>query len=157
MLAGATRYMYMTSPYLIIDNDLCTDIENAALRGVDVKIIVPHIPDKRIVFGMTRSFYPRLMRAGVKIYEYTPGFIHAKSYLADDSTAMIGTVNLDYRSLVHHFENGVWLYRVPAIDDLKKDIEQTLGKCLPVTEEMLSTNIFVRLFRAVVRIFAPLL
>lgn len=157
MLAGATRYMYMTSPYLIIDNDLCTDIENAALRGVDVKIIVPHIPDKKIVFGMTRSFYPRLMRAGVKIYEYTPGFIHAKSYLADDTTAMIGTVNLDYRSLVHHFENGVWLYRVPAIDDLKKDIEQTLGKCLPVTEEMLSTNIFVRFFRAVVRIFAPLL
>ncbi len=110
MLNSATEYMYMTTPYLIIDNDLCTSIENAALRGVNVRIIVPHIPDKKLVFGMTQSFYPRLMAAGVKIYEYEPGFIHAKSYVADDKTAMIGTINLDYRSLVHHFENGVWMY-----------------------------------------------
>lgn len=110
MLAGATRYAWMTTPYLIIDNDLCTDLENAALRGVDVRIIVPHIPDKKLIFGMTRSFYHRLMVAGVKIYEYEPGFIHAKSYLVDDNQAMIGTINLDYRSLVHHFENGVWIY-----------------------------------------------
>lgn len=79
MLAGATEYAWMTSPYLIIDNDLCTDLENAALRGVDVRIIVPHIPDKKLIFAMTRSFYHRLMSAGVKIYEYEPGFIHAKS------------------------------------------------------------------------------
>ncbi len=157
ILANATRYMYMTTPYLIIDNDLCTSIENAALRGVDVKIIVPHIPDKKLVFGMTRSFYPRLMRAGVEIYEYEPGFIHAKSYLADDDCAMIGTINLDYRSLVHHFENGVWLYRADCIKDLKRDMEETLGKCIHVTEDMLATNVFVRFFRAVVRIFAPLL
>jgi cardiolipin synthase len=107
MLASATKYMYMTTPYLIIDNDLCQSIENAALRGVDVRIIVPHIPDKKLVFGMTRSFYHRLMKSGVRIYEYKPGFIHAKSYIADDDYAMIGTINLDYRSLVHHFENGV--------------------------------------------------
>lgn len=157
MLSYATRYMYMTTPYLIIDNDLCTAIENAALRGVDVKIIVPHIPDKKLVFGMTRSYYARLMRAGVEIYEYSPGFIHAKSYLADDTSAMIGTINLDYRSLVHHFENGVWLYQVPAINDLKKDIEETLGKCRRVSDAELTPNIFVRFFRAVVRIFAPLL
>ncbi|MBQ9802426.1 MAG: cardiolipin synthase [Clostridia bacterium] len=157
MLANATRYMYMTTPYLIIDNDLCTAIENAALRGVDVRIIVPHVPDKKIVFGMTRSFYTRLMRAGVKIYEYEPGFIHAKSYLADDECAMIGTINLDYRSLVHHFENGVWLWRADAIADLKHDIEETLARSIPVTEDMLTTNIFRRFFRAVVRIFAPLL
>ena len=104
MLSSATRYAWMTSPYLIIDNDLCTNIENAALRGVDVRIIVPHIPDKKLIFGMTRSFYPRLMAAGVKIYEYEPGFVHAKSYLVDDEYAMVGTINLDYRSLVHHFE-----------------------------------------------------
>ena len=123
MLASATKYMYMTTPYLIIDNELCQSIENAALRGVDVRIIVPHIPDKRIVFGMTRSFYHRLMKSGVKIYEYKPGFIHAKSYIADDEYAMIGTINLDYRSLVHHFENGVWMYRCDCIRDLKADID----------------------------------
>ena len=96
MLNSATDYVYMTTPYLIIDNDLCLSIENAALRGVDVRIIVPHIPDKKLIFGMTRSFYHRLMQAGVRIYEYEPGFIHAKSYLSDDRCAVIGTINLDY-------------------------------------------------------------
>ena len=157
MLSGATRYAWMTSPYLIIDNDLCTDLENAALRGVDVRIIVPHVPDKKIVFAMTRSFYPRLMAAGVKIYEYEPGFIHAKSYLVDDETAMIGTINLDYRSLVHHFENGVWMYRCDAIGDMKADMEATLKKSIPVTEDMLKTSLLQRIIRSLVRIFAPML
>lgn len=157
MLASATRYAYMTSPYLIIDNDLCTDLENAALRGVDVRIIVPHIPDKKLVFAMTQSFYPRLMAAGVKIYEYKPGFIHAKSYIVDDEYAMIGTINLDYRSLVHHFENGVWMYKCEAITDLKKDLEETLSKSIEVTPDMLKTNLLKRFIRAVVRIFAPML
>ena len=157
MLASATRYAYMTSPYLIIDNDLCTDLENAALKGVDVRIIVPHIPDKKLVFSMTQSFYPRLMAAGVKIYEYEPGFIHAKSYLVDDEYAMIGTINLDYRSLVHHFENGVWMYKCEAITDLKKDLEETLSKSIEVTPDMLKTNLLKRFIRAVVRIFAPML
>ena len=157
MLSCATRYAWMTSPYLIIDNDLCTDIENAALRGVDVRIIVPHIPDQKVVFGMTQSFYHRLMAAGVRIYEYEPGFIHAKSYLADDNQAMIGTINLDYRSLVHHFENGVWMYGCEAIADLKADIEDTLSKSIEVTNHMLKTNILQRFIRAVVRIFAPMM
>ena len=120
MFNCATKYAYVTTPYLIIDNDLCTSIENAALRDVDVRIIVPHIPDKKIVFGMTRSFYKRLMYAGVKIYEYEPGFIHAKTYVVDDIYAMIGTINLDYRSLVHHFENGVWMYKCDVINNIKK-------------------------------------
>lgn len=157
MLSGATRYAWMTSPYFIIDNDLCTDLENAALRGVDVRIIVPHIPDKQIIFSMTQSFYPRLMDAGVKIYEYEPGFIHAKSYLVDDAYAMIGTINLDYRSLVHHFENGVWMYRCEAVRALKMDMEDTLLKCIEVTPEMLKTNLWQRVIRAVVRIVAPML
>ena len=157
MLSGALRYAWMTSPYLIIDNDLCTDLENAALRGVDVRIIVPHIPDKKLIFSMTRSFYHRLMRAGVKIYEYEPGFIHAKSYLVDDDYAMIGTINLDYRSLVHHFENGVWMYKCEANKALKKDIENTLEKCIEVTPAMLKTNLMQRFICAVVRIFAPML
>ena len=157
MLSAATDYCWMTSPYLIIDNDLCTSLENAALRGVDVRIIVPHIPDKKLVFMMTRSFYPRLMAAGVKIYEYEPGFIHAKSYLADDEYAMIGTINLDYRSLVHHFENGVWMYRCASIADLKADIEDTLRKCIPVTANTLKTNLLQRFICAVVRVLAPML
>lgn len=157
MLNCATKYMYMTSPYLIIDNDLCQSIENAALRGVDVKIIVPHIPDKKLIFGMTRSFYTRLMNAGVAIYEYEPGFIHAKSYLVDDEYAMIGTINLDYRSLVHHFENGVWMYRTNSIAELKKDMEDTLEKSICITKEMQKATLSERIIRSIVRIFAPLL
>ncbi|MBQ7821232.1 MAG: cardiolipin synthase [Clostridia bacterium] len=157
MLSSADRYVYMTSPYLIIDNDLCQDIENAALRGVDVKIIVPHIPDKRIVFGMTQSFYRRLMDAGVEIYEYEPGFIHAKSYIADDDYAMIGTINLDYRSLVHHFENGVWMYKCSSVSDIKTDIDDTLAKSIKITHDMLKTSLLERFIRSVVRIFAPLM
>ena len=157
MLSSATRYVYMTTPYLIIDNDLCLSIENAALRGVDVRIIVPHIPDKKLVFGMTQSFYHRLMAAGVQIYEYEPGFIHAKSYLADDEYAMIGTINLDYRSLVHHFENGVWMYKCETVGTLKSDIEATFEKSIKVTPDMLKTNLIQRIIRAVVRIFAPML
>ena len=157
MLATATRYIYMTTPYLIIDNELCASIENASLRGVDVRITVPHIPDKKLVFSMTRSFYHRLMQAGVRIYEYEPGFIHAKSVIADDEYAMIGTINLDYRSLVHHFENGVWMYRCSSIKMLKKDIEETMERSIAVTPDLLKTNLLARFMRAVVRIFAPML
>ncbi len=157
MLATATKYVYITTPYLIIDNELCTSIENAALRGVDVRIIVPHIPDKKIIFNMTKSFYKRFLDCGVKIYEYKPGFIHAKTYIADDKYAIVGTINLDYRSLVHHFENGVWLYNCECIKDLKADIDNTLEKSIKVEQSMLKTSIFNRLFRALVRIFAPML
>ncbi|MBQ8432381.1 MAG: cardiolipin synthase [Clostridia bacterium] len=157
MLSNATRYMYMTTPYLIIDNDLCSSIESAALRGVDVRIIVPHIPDKKLVFQMTKSFYHRLMNAGVKIYEYTPGFLHAKSYIADDTYAMIGTINLDYRSLVHHFENGVWMYKCAAIRDLKADMDGILAKSMEITPAMLKTGLPMRFLRALVRVFAPML
>ncbi len=157
ILSSATKYVYMTSPYLIIDNDLCVSTENAALRGVDVRIIVPHIPDKKLVFTMTRSFYHRLMEAGVRIYEYTPGFIHAKSYIADDKYAMIGTINLDYRSLVHHFENGVWMYGTKSIADIKCDIDATLDKSMEITPEMLKTNLPTRIICSLVRVFAPML
>ncbi|MBQ7339527.1 MAG: cardiolipin synthase [Clostridia bacterium] len=157
MLSSANEYVYMTSPYLIIDNDLCTSIENTALRGVDVRIVVPHIPDKKLVFGMTKSFYYRLMKAGVKIYEYTPGFIHAKSYIVDGKLAMIGTINLDYRSLVHHFENGVWLYKTDCIKDMEKDVKLTLKESQEIKIENLKTNLIQKVIRSVVRIFAPLM
>ena len=157
MLNGAVRYAYMTTPYLIIDNGLCQCIENAALRGVDVRIVVPHIPDKRLVLEMTRSYYRRLMDADVKIYEYAPGFIHAKSYIADDEYAIIGTVNPDYRSLVHHFENGVWMYRCESIREMKADIEATIEKSMRITEENLRHSLPRRILRSLVRILAPLL
>ncbi len=157
MLSNAVDYVYMTTPYLVIDNGLCTSIENAALRGVKIKIIVPHIPDKKIVFAMTRSFYPRLMRAGVEIYEYEPGFIHGKNYIADDKYGMIGTINLDYRSLVHHFENAVWMYRCSAIADMKEDFENTLKMCIKVKPNMLRLKLSQRFLYSLVRIFLPLL
>ena len=124
---------------------------------MDVRIIVPHVPDKKIVFGITRSFYKRLCDAGVRIYEYTPGFIHAKSYIADDTYAMIGTINLDYRSLVHHFENGVWMYKTDAIKDLKEDIEDTLARSVEVAPDAVKARPIVRFIRSLVRIFAPML
>lgn len=157
MLGAALDYVYMTTPYLIIDNDLCSDIERAALRGVDVRIIVPHVPDKKLVFAMTRSYYNRLMDAGVKIYEYEPGFIHAKTYVADGKYAIVGTVNLDYRSLVHHFEDGVWMYKTDCISDIKRDLDETLEKSIRVTPDMLKMGRISRRIRSVIRIFAPML
>lgn len=157
MLNSANRYAYIMTPYLIIDNDLCTSIENAAFRGVDVRIIVPHIPDKKFVFGITRSFYNRFLRCGVKIYEYEPGFIHAKNYLIDDEYAMVGTINLDYRSLVHHFENGVLMYKTEVIKDIKADFDQTLEKCIRVSLDKNKIGFPRRLLRAFIRIFAPLM
>ncbi len=157
MLNQARRYVYMMSPYLIIDSELCKAIENAALRGVDVRIIVPHIPDKKLVFEMTRSYYARLTAAGVRIYEYAPGFIHAKCYLADDEIAMVGTINLDYRSLVHHFENGVWMYRCECLPAIRMDFEDTFQRSIPVDERLIKTDALHRLIRSLVKIFAPML
>lgn len=157
MLAQAEDYVWITTPYLIIDNELCSAIESAALRGVDVKIITPHIPDKKLIFMMTRSFYPRLMKAGVEIYEYEPGFIHAKNYLADDRVGMVGTINLDYRSLVHHFEDAVWMYGCGCLKDLKADMTETREKCIRIQPSMLRQNIFKRIFCAIARVFAPLM
>lgn len=157
MLTSATKYVYMTTPYLIIDNELCKCIENTALKGVDVRIITPHIPDKRIVFSVTRSFYLRLINAGVKIYEYEPGFIHAKTYISDDKFALIGTINLDYRSLVHHFENGVWMYNCKSITDIKADIDNVIDNSIKIEKNTIKINILKRILRSVVRIFSPLL
>ena len=157
MLNQATRYVWIMTPYLIIDNELCQTIENTALRGVDVKLIVPHIPDKKLVFEMTRGYYQRLLDAGVEIYEYEPGFIHAKCYLADDELAMVGTINLDYRSLVHHFENGVWMYCCSCIEDIRADFADTLGKSIRMEGDLVKWSLLQRFLRAVVKVFAPML
>ena len=157
ILASATDYVYITTPYLIIDNELCTALENTAIKGVDVRIITPRIPDKKLIFSMTRSFYHRLIVAGVKIYEYTPGFIHAKTVISDNKYAIVSTINLDYRSLVHHFENGVWLYKADCINHIYNDITDTIAKSEEITEKSLKTSLFARFLRSLVRIFAPLL
>ncbi|MBQ9118054.1 MAG: cardiolipin synthase [Clostridia bacterium] len=157
MLANAKKYVYIMTPYLIIDNDMCLAIENAAIKGVDVRIIVPHIPDKKLVFEMTKTFYERLMKAGVKIYEYEAGFVHAKCYLVDDRIAMVGTINMDYRSLVHHFENGVWMYNTDSLVDLKADMLDTIEKSICIEQKNVKTNLFQRFVRSIVRIFVPLL
>lgn len=157
MLNQAQDYVYMMSPYLIIDNELCQAIENAAMRGIDVRIITPHIPDKKIIFVMTRSYYKRLMDAGVKIYEFEPGFVHAKVYLADDKYAIVGTINLDYRSLVHHFENGVWLYKHKVLSQIKEDMNNTMGQSLQMTEKLIKNTFSQRVIRALVKVFSPML
>ena len=157
LLNQAQHYVYMMSPYLIIDNELCQAIENAAMRGIDIRIITPHIPDKKIIFVMTRSHYKRLMEAGVKIYEFEPGFVHAKVYLADDRYAIVGTINLDYRSLVHHFENGVWLYRHEVLGQIKDDTSKTMALSIEMTDALIKDTLLQRFIRAMVRIFSPML
>ena len=157
MLAGAKKSVHITTPYLIIDNELCHAIENAALRGVEVKLILPHIPDKRLIFAMSRTFYPRLLRAGVEVYEYTPGFIHAKNYIVDGEIAMTGTINLDYRSLVHHFENGVWMYRTSVIADMEADFAGTVAKSHRILREDLKPRLSERITVSLVKVFSPLL
>ena len=157
ILNQAQDYVYMMSPYLIIDNELCQTIENAAMRGVDVRIITPHIPDKKIVFMMTQSYYKRLTEAGVRIFEYKPGFVHAKVYLSDDEYAIVGTINLDYRSLVHHFENGVWLYKHNVLAEIKSDMTATMSECIEMNKTNIKDNIVQKLIRSLVRIFSPML
>lgn len=157
ILNHAKKYVYITTPYLIIDNEMQKCIENTALRGIDVRIIVPHIPDKKLVFEMTKNTYQYLIKSGVKIYEYEPGFIHAKSYISDDNIGMIGTINLDYRSLTHHFENGVWLYNDDIILEMKNDFIDTMNKSINMNEKEIKNNIFKRMLRSVVRLFSPLL
>lgn len=157
MLNQAQDYVYMMSPYLIIDNELCEAMENAAMRGIDVRIITPHIPDQKIVFVMTQSHYKRLMNAGVKIYEYEPGFVHGKVYLSDDKYAIVGTINLDYRSLVHHFENGVWMYRHEVLTQIKEDIQNTMAQSIEMSDELIKDTLIQRLIRVLVRVFSPML
>ncbi len=157
MLGQAEKYMYITTPYLIIDGELTSAIENASLRGVDIRIITPHIPDKKAVFMVTRGSYDRLMKAGVKIYEYEPGFIHAKTYICDDKFAIVGTINLDYRSLVHHYENGVWIYNHKVILDIKKDFDLTQSKSIQIEKDTIKEKPLAKTFKSLISIFSSLL
>ena len=157
MLYQAKDYIYITTPYLAIDSELQTALCMAAKRGVDVRMITPGIPDKKLVYRLTRSYYPTLLRAGVKIYEYTPGFIHAKSFVCDDKLCVVGTINMDYRSLYLHFECGTLMYNNPEIKQVKKDDLDTMEKCRKVELSDMKTNFLGELIDSFLRSVAPLL
>ena len=153
----AIDYVYITTPYLIIDYDLTEDIKNAAMRGVDVRIVTPFIPDKKLIQIVTRGAYPDLLEAGVKIYEYTPGFIHSKNVISDDELAVVGTINFDYRSLVHHYENAVLMYQTESIADIKQDFEDLFDVSKEISLEILQNSWYQRLLKEIMQLFAPLL
>lgn len=152
----ARDYVYIFTPYLILDDFMRAAICNAAKRGVDVRIVTPGIPDKKTVFRLTRSNYAPLLKSGVKIYEYTPGFIHAKSMVSDDLCAVVGTINLDYRSLYLHFENAVYFSGCPAVLDVKKDGENVFAVSRPISIENTRRGFIGRLTDSVLRVFETL-
>ncbi len=158
MAARAQRYLYFITPYLIITDEMSRTLGLAAKRGVDVRIITPGIPDKKAVYQLTRSYYNRLIRDGVRIFEYTPGFCHAKMSLSDDEVATCGTINLDYRSLYHHFEDGCLIIGHEAVEDIKRDFEETFAQSREVTDKYRSPKRgHIRFIQLVLRLLAPLL
>lgn len=158
MLGRAERYIYFITPYLIITDEMSRALGLAAKRGVDVRIITPGIPDKKTVYAVTRSYYSGLARQGVRIFEYSPGFCHAKQCVCDDESAMIGTSNLDYRSLYLHFENDVFLYDCPAAVAMAEDFRQMFPQCREMTEACRSGRSGIgRMWQCILRLFAPLL
>lgn len=157
ILYHAHDYVWIATPYLIIDEQISQALCSAANSGIDVRIVVPGIPDKKIVYETTKSYYPILLKNGVKIYEYSPGFIHAKTFVCDDIYATVGSINLDYRSLYLHFECGVWLYKTPCIQDIKTDFQQIFKNCRQVTLENCKVSFIRSLYRSILDIMSPLL
>lgn len=158
ILNRAGDYVHIMTPYLILDGELETSLRFAAQRGVDVKLILPGIPDKKGAYSLAKSHYRSLTEAGVKIYEYTPGFVHAKVFVSDDEKAVVGTINLDYRSLYHHFECATYMYKVNCIPEIEKDFQETLAKCRPVTAESIKhENFGYKLLGALMKFVAPLM
>ena len=154
----AKNYVYIFTPYLIIDHEMLTALCNAAKDGVDVRIVTPGIPDKKMIFLLTQSYYAPLIQSGVKIYQYTPGFIHAKCFVCDDEIATVGSVNLDFRSLYLHFECGVFFYRSAVVAQVKEDCLNTFACSEQMTAEFCRNRpVPVRLLQSVLRLLAPLL
>lgn len=157
LLNSANKYVYIMTPYLIIDSEMINTLIHTAKKGVDVRIIMPGIADKQIVHDMGTTYYKQLIQGGVKIYEYEPGFVHSKVFICDDTYATVGTINLDYRSLYLHFENGTLLYKSKKIMDVKQNFMDTLSKCKEIQVEDTHVNIIKGLFLSIIRIFSPLL
>lgn len=158
ILNQAKRYVHIMTPYLILDNELITALTFAAKRGVEVKLILPHIPDMEVPFALAHGHYAQLMVNGVQVYEYTPGFVHAKVFVSDDNKAVVGSINLDYRSLYHHFECATYLHQVPAIAEIEQDIQHTLKSCQLMTPELLKKDPWLRKATGtVLKLFGPLM
>ena len=157
IINNAKKYVYINTPYLIIDSSMVSALMLAAKSGVDVRIVTPHKWDKRLVHMTTRSYYRELIDAGVKIYEYTTGFIHSKTFVSDDYAATVGTANLDFRSLYLQFECGVLMYNTPAVMQVKEDFLSTLKICQPITKEDCLCNLITRFFQDILRLIAPLM
>jgi len=158
IINNASKYVYMMSPYLILDGKMTAAMSLAAKKGVDVRLILPHIPDKKYAFSLAKSHYSELLKAGVKIYEYTPGFIHSKVFLSDGRHAVVGTVNLDYRSLYLHFECAAYINGSPAVGDIEKDFKETFEISTQVTAETVMNEKFgVKLAGRLLKIIAPMM
>lgn len=157
ILGHARDYVYIFTPYLILDNEMMTYLRNAAKSGVDVRIVTPEIPDKKIVFWMSQSYYQRLLECGIRIYQYTPGFIHAKTFVCDDRIATVGSINMDYRSLYLHFECGVWMYDTGTVMKVKEDALATIAQSREITMEFCRKQSWLkRVVLSVLRLVAPL-
>ena len=156
LINQAQRRLQICTPYLILDNDLLACLRLAAKRGVDVRIYTPGVPDKPTIYQLTRSYFPHLLRAGVRIFSYTPGFLHAKTWLVDDRIAAVGTVNLDYRSLYLHFENSVLIYGGAVLDDVRRDLAEIERESAEVKLADCRTGFFGTMYSAVLRLVAPL-
>ena len=158
VLRHAQHYVYLMTPYLILDNEMTTELCLSAKSGVDVRIITPGIPDKPYVYYVTQSYYPELLRAGVRIYEYTPGFVHAKMFVSDGKLAIVGSANTDYRSLYLHFENCCQFFGGQIVNRVKEDFEATMAMCHEVTaEDIRRVPLYKWLAQMFLRLFAPLM
>jgi len=157
MITGAKKYVYIVTPYLIIDDNMLSALTLAAKSGIDIRIMTPGIPDKRMVNLTTKSFYLPLMEAGVKIYEYEPGFVHSKLFVCDDEIAIVGSSNLDYRSMYLSFECGLWMYKTSSVESIKGDIIATFKKCREMKKNDIKVNIFQKFVQIILRLAAPLM
>ena len=158
ILNRARKYVHIMTPYLILDDEMITALRYCAKRGVESVIIMPHIPDKIYAYLLARTYYKQLLKYGVKIYEYTPGFVHAKVFVSDDIRGCVGTINLDFRSLYLHFECAAFLYQVEEIAEIEKDFQRTLEKCQEVTlENRKKGTFFLRLEGWLLKWLAPLM
>ena len=158
LIRSAREYVYITTPYLILSDEMQRALTLAAASGVDVRIVTPGIPDKKTVFSVTRSYYAALAKSGVRIYEYAPGFIHAKQCVADGREAVVGTINFDFRSLYLHFENACWFTGCRAVDDVRRDFDELFPVCREVTQEYAARrSLALRGWQCVLRLFSPLL
>lgn len=158
ILNRAKDYVYIMTPYMIMDGELENSLTFSAERGVDVRIILPHISDSFVAQALAKTHYKNLLDAGVKVYEYTPGFVHAKVFVSDDVKAVVGSINMDYRSLYHHFECATYMYGARCIDDIKSDYKDTLAKCQQVTYESIKNDKwYIKLIGKVIKFVAPLI